>query len=485
MGGVRAAEQRRAARQLGQPRQPHARQRPPQLRRGARAGRADRGRHARARRIAAAFDEVGAHIEGVRFRAAIAEAMRASSLANQYVAEQAPWALVKTDRERAATVLYVALRCVDSLKTLLAPFLPFTLADRARAARLRRLLAGPLEFRTATEEDGSTHEVLTGDYNGWIGAWAPSELPAGPGPARAAAALPQAAARDGSRRARAARPVIDTHAHLDALDDDPAAVVARAREAGVTRILTVGTDVAGCRRALELAEQHEEVYAILGIHPHAAGEATDADIAEVRELLAHPKAVAVGGDGARLVPRLRAARRAADALCVAARRRSRQPASPPSSIRARPTPTRSPRSPASRARVVLHCFSSPHLLEPALERGWYVSFAGNATFPKAVDLRLAARLVPARADPRRDRLRRTSRRSRCAAGRTSPRTSCTRSTSLAQARDEDPRELEQQIDRNAARVLRAVKPPEEVARPALPRRREHPRRDRPARGARS
>src|SRR4029079_18712273 len=45
--------------------------------------------------------------------------------------------------------------------------------------------------------------------------------------------------------------------------------------------------------------------------------------------------------------------------------------------------------------VVLHCFSSPHLLPAALERDWYVSFAGNATFPKAVDLRLAATQVPA------------------------------------------------------------------------------------------
>ena len=89
--------------------------------------------------VAAAFDEVGAHIEGARFRAAIAAAMRASSLANQYVAEQQPWALVKTDRERAATVLYVALRAVDSLKTLLAPFLPFTSQTGARAARLRGL----------------------------------------------------------------------------------------------------------------------------------------------------------------------------------------------------------------------------------------------------------------------------------------------------------------------------------------------------------
>ena len=76
--------------------------------------------------------------------------------------------------------------------------------------------------------------------------------------------------------------MIDTHAHLDALDDDPADVVARARDAGVTRILTVGTDVAGCRRALELADRHDEVYAILGIHPHEANDATDDDVAEVR-----------------------------------------------------------------------------------------------------------------------------------------------------------------------------------------------------------
>jgi methionyl-tRNA synthetase len=129
--------------------------------------------------IAAAFGEVGAHIEGARFRAAIAEAMRASTLANQYVAEQAPWKLVKEDRDRAATVLYVALRCVDSLKTLLAPFLPFTSQTVHELLGYDGWLAGPLEFREATEDDGSAHVVLTGDYAGWIGSWAPSELPPG------------------------------------------------------------------------------------------------------------------------------------------------------------------------------------------------------------------------------------------------------------------------------------------------------------------
>ena len=90
--------------------------------------------------------------------------------------------------------------------------------------------------------------------------------------------------------------MIDTHAHLDAFDD-PAEVVARAREAGVTRILTVGTDVAGCRRALELADSNEGVFAVLGIHPHEAARASEADVAEVRSLLAHPKAVGAGETG--------------------------------------------------------------------------------------------------------------------------------------------------------------------------------------------
>ncbi|HET8892517.1 MAG TPA: methionine--tRNA ligase [Gaiellaceae bacterium] len=124
--------------------------------------------------IDAGFDEVGAQIERVRFKAALAEAMRLSSLANQYIADQAPWALVKTDRERAATVLYVALRAVDSLKTLLAPFLPFTSQVVHALLGHEGYLAGPLEIRWVDD-----HNVLTGDYASWVGSWAPSELPAG------------------------------------------------------------------------------------------------------------------------------------------------------------------------------------------------------------------------------------------------------------------------------------------------------------------
>ena len=126
-----------------------------------------------------AFGRVGELIETVRFKAALEEAMRASGAVNQYLAEQAPWALVKTDRDRAATVLYVALRCVDSLKTLFTPFLPFTSQVVHELLGNDGYIAGPLEIRTETESDGSTHAVLTGDYKSWVGSWQPSELTPG------------------------------------------------------------------------------------------------------------------------------------------------------------------------------------------------------------------------------------------------------------------------------------------------------------------
>jgi methionyl-tRNA synthetase len=121
------------------------------------------------------FEGVGAHIEAGRFRAALGETMRLASTVNQYISDQAPWALVKTDRERAATVLYVSLRAVDSLKTLFTPFLPHTSQRVHELLGHDGWLAGPLAFREV-DEDGETHEILTGDYSQWVGSWEPSDL---------------------------------------------------------------------------------------------------------------------------------------------------------------------------------------------------------------------------------------------------------------------------------------------------------------------
>jgi methionyl-tRNA synthetase len=128
--------------------------------------------------VEAGFDGVGTHIEQGRFRAALGEAMRLASTVNQYVSDQAPWALVKTDRDRAATVLYVSLRAVDSLKTIFTPFLPHTSQQVHEMLGYEGFIAGPLEFREVDEE-GQSHQVLTGDYASWIGGWEPSDLPPG------------------------------------------------------------------------------------------------------------------------------------------------------------------------------------------------------------------------------------------------------------------------------------------------------------------
>jgi methionyl-tRNA synthetase len=124
------------------------------------------------------FVVVGEQIEAARFRGALAEAMRLASQANQYLSEQAPWALLESDRERAGTILYVALRAIDSLKTLFTPFIPFSSQSLHELLGHGGTIAGELEFRTVAEEDG-THEVLTGDYEAWIGEWKPSELTPG------------------------------------------------------------------------------------------------------------------------------------------------------------------------------------------------------------------------------------------------------------------------------------------------------------------
>jgi methionyl-tRNA synthetase len=98
--------------------------------------------------------------------------------ANQYLSDQAPWAKLEADRERAGTILYTALRAIDGLKILLTPFLPFSCQRLHELLGYDGWIAGPLEFREV-DEDGETHMVLTGDYASWIGEWKPSELPAG------------------------------------------------------------------------------------------------------------------------------------------------------------------------------------------------------------------------------------------------------------------------------------------------------------------
>jgi TatD DNase family protein len=182
--------------------------------------------------------------------------------------------------------------------------------------------------------------------------------------------------------------MIDTHAHLGV---DAPELLWRARAAGVTRVVEVATTVAGARETLARTEREEGLYACLGVHPHEAADAVDLD--ELRELLGHPRAVAVGETGLdyfRDYAPHAAQQRLFDAQLGLARKVGK-----PVVIHTRAADGDTlARLLAHDGPVVLHCFSSPPLLAPAIERGWYVSFAGNVTYKNAYDLRAAAREVP-------------------------------------------------------------------------------------------
>ena len=187
--------------------------------------------------------------------------------------------------------------------------------------------------------------------------------------------------------------MIDTHAHLDACADRPSALIRRARSAGVERIVTVGTGIDSCRAALELAELHEEIFAVVGIDPHQAGEPEANRVDELRELAEHERAVAVGETGLDYfrdrAPRERQRRLFEAQLEVAT------DLGKPVVIHTRDADADTADVLAGfDGTVVMHCFSSPGLLQTVVDRGYYVSFAGNVTYPKAPDLRAAAAQVP-------------------------------------------------------------------------------------------
>jgi TatD DNase family protein len=189
--------------------------------------------------------------------------------------------------------------------------------------------------------------------------------------------------------------VIDSHTHLDRGPAPEAELVAAAREAGVRRILTIGIDADSRRAALAAAEAHDEVYAAIGHHPNNATGYDDAITADLRELAAHPRCLAIGETGLDDY-RHRAPRpdqeRAFRAHIELARELGK-----PLVIHTREAEDDTIGTLAAHAgglEVVLHCFSMPDRLDECLDHGWWISFAGNVTYPKAADLAAAAERVP-------------------------------------------------------------------------------------------
>jgi TatD DNase family protein len=185
--------------------------------------------------------------------------------------------------------------------------------------------------------------------------------------------------------------VIDTHAHLSELED-PSAAMARARAAGVQRVIAIASTREAAWETLSLAKHEEGVFAAIGIHPHEAGRHDGGGVD--LQPLHQGKAIALGEIGLDFfrdyAPREDQRRVFSGQLQFA-------------SMINRPVIVHSRAADEETASllqdfdgtVVLHCFSSPGLLPVALERGYYVSFAGNVTYPNAVELREAATQVPA------------------------------------------------------------------------------------------
>jgi TatD DNase family protein len=190
--------------------------------------------------------------------------------------------------------------------------------------------------------------------------------------------------------------VIDSHTHLDSCAPPNDELVAAAREAGVTRMLTVGTDERSNRTALAAAEAFPEVFAAVGRHPNNAQGFGDAELADLQELAQHPRCRAIGETGLDdfrdYCPRpdqehafraqIELAREVGKPLVIHTRA-------------AEEDTIAMLREHAAGVTVILHCFSMPDHVDACIAEDWWFSFAGNVTYPKNADLARAAARVPA------------------------------------------------------------------------------------------
>jgi TatD DNase family protein len=189
--------------------------------------------------------------------------------------------------------------------------------------------------------------------------------------------------------------VNDSHTHLDRGPAPEAELVAEARDTGLTRILTIGMDSESCVNALEATDTYPEVFAAIGRHPNEATGYDDDVTQQLREFAQHPNCRAIGETGLdyyrdyapredqekAFAAQIGIARECGKPLVIHTR------AAEDDTIN---TLTRD----APDLQVVLHCFSMPDRLEECLGHGWWISFAGNVTYPKATDLQEAAKRTP-------------------------------------------------------------------------------------------
>jgi TatD DNase family protein len=187
---------------------------------------------------------------------------------------------------------------------------------------------------------------------------------------------------------------VDSHCHLFLIDRDPADVVESARASGVDRIVCVGVDPETSARSLELAESLEGVFATAGMHPHDAASFDRSEGARIEELLGAPLVIGVGECGLDFF-RMRSPRE--DQIrCLEAHIALSNECGKPMVVHVRDAWPDVLRvlDEGSAERVVIHCFSGDaEIARECAARGYWISFAGNITYPKNEHLRQAARSV--------------------------------------------------------------------------------------------
>ena len=197
--------------------------------------------------------------------------------------------------------------------------------------------------------------------------------------------------------------IIDTHAHIDgdAYDEDREAVIARARENGVQYMVNIGCDIESSYRSMELAEQYDFIYATAGIHPHDVKSIDAESYAHLRQLLLHPKVIALGEIGldffkdysphdeqrTHFRKQIQLAREMNKPIIIHSRDAKDDIIAILSEFYAKDATAHS---------GIFHCFSGDQeLADKALEMGFYISFSGAITFKNAEDLRNVAKTIPA------------------------------------------------------------------------------------------
>ena len=246
--------------------------------------------------------------------------------------------------------------------------------------------------------------------------------------------------------------MVDTHCHLDACEPPVEALVANARAVGVRRIATVGMNAESIETALAAADAHEEVFAIVGRHPNMAAGFSASDIEPIERAAGPPRARAIGETG--LDYFRDHSPRSDQRVAFEAQLELAERVGLPVVIhtRAAEGDTLDVLRDHPGLTVVMHCFSAADRLDECVERGYVCSFAGNVTYPKATDLQAAARELPEELllvetdspylapQPRR--------------GKPNEPANVTHTAELvAELRGMSYGELEQVVERNAARVF--------------------------------